>query len=67
MTSCKSYSFFTLDAKSKVTAANNTKICPRYPKYSIILKILNNTQKYSIIPRSLGATPVYSDKLHQID
>ena len=59
----QSYSPFTLDVKSKVTAANITKI----------LQNTQNTQEYSkcsnfkIILRSLGATPVYSDKLHQID
>ena len=51
------------DVKSKVTATNITKI----------LQNTQNTQEYSkysnskIILRSLGATPMYSDKLHQID
>ena len=46
----QSYSPFTLDVKSKVTAANITKKkknTPKYPKYSRILEILklqNNTE-----------------------
>ena len=59
----QSYSPFSLDVNSKVTAANITKISQNTQN----TQEYSNYSKFKIILRSLGATPMYSDKLHQSD